>query len=76
MSDGVPAIKPEVLVRALARGGFYVHHQTGSHVAMRHREDRTKRVTIPRHSKDLKKGTLANILKQAGLTIEEFERLL
>jgi len=76
MTDGIPVIKPEVPIRALARGGFYIHHQTGSHIAMRNREDRTKRVTIPRHSKDLKKGTLANILKQAGLTIEEFKGLL
>ncbi len=73
MSDGIPAVKPEALVRALTRAGFYVHHQTGSHVAMRHTEDRTKRVTIPRHRRDLKKGTLANILKQAGITIEELK---
>jgi predicted RNA binding protein YcfA (HicA-like mRNA interferase family) len=76
MTDSIPAIKPEALMRALARAGFYVHHQTGSHVAMRHRENKTKRVTIPRHRKTLKKGTLASILKQAGLTIEEFKRLL
>ena len=76
MTDGIPVIKPEALIRALAKGGFYAHHQTGSHIAMRHREDRTKRVTIPRHNKDLKRGTLANTLKQAGLTTEEFKGLL
>jgi predicted RNA binding protein YcfA (HicA-like mRNA interferase family) len=63
--------KPETPIRALERAGFYIHHQTGSHVAMRHERDRTKRVTIPQHGEDLKKGTLANILKQAGLTPEE-----
>ena len=68
--------KPETLIRALERAGFYIHHQTGSHVAMRHERDRTKRVTIPQHSKDLKKGTLANILRQAELTPEELKKFL
>jgi len=76
MSGGIPAIRPEALIRALAMAGFYVHHQTGSHAAMRHKEDSTKRVTIPRHNKVLKKGTLANILRQAGLTTEELKGLL
>jgi predicted RNA binding protein YcfA (HicA-like mRNA interferase family) len=33
-------------------------------------------VTVPFHRKDLKRGTLKSILEQAGLSIEEFIRLL
>ena len=70
----LPTCKPRQVIRALGKAGFYVHHQTGSHVAMRHVTDKTKRVTVPRHGKDLKKGTLASILDQAGLAVEEFSK--
>ena len=55
MTDGIPSVKARTLTKALEKGGFYIHHQTGSHIAMRHNEDKTKRVTVPRHSKELKK---------------------
>lgn len=35
-----------------------------------------KRVVIPYHNKDLKPGTLASVIKQSGLTVEEFVELL
>jgi predicted RNA binding protein YcfA (HicA-like mRNA interferase family) len=35
-----------------------------------------RRVTIPMHARDLKKGTLRSILREAGLTVEEFLSLL
>ena len=76
MAEGIPVVKPEILIRALIKSGFYIHHQSGSHVSMRHEEDVNKRVTISRHNRDLKRGTLTNILKQAGLTPEDFKRLL
>ncbi len=34
------------------------------------------RVTVPYHNKDLKPGTVASIIVQAGLTVEEFVSLL
>ena len=43
---------------------------------MRHKVDKTIRVTVPVHRKDIKIGTLSSILKQAGLTVEEFRELL
>ncbi|MFQ5957117.1 MAG: type II toxin-antitoxin system HicA family toxin [Candidatus Brocadiales bacterium] len=72
----LPTLRPKEVIKALERGGFFIHHQTGSHVAMRHQEDKTIRVTVPLHSKDIKVGTLNSILKQAGLTTEEFKGLL
>ncbi|MCK6480867.1 MAG: type II toxin-antitoxin system HicA family toxin [Planctomycetes bacterium] len=72
----LPAVRPREVVAALCRAGFFVHHQRGSHVALRHRTDLARRVTVPMHSRDLKKGTLRAILRQAGVTTGEFLALL
>ncbi len=58
------------------QGGFYIHHQTGSHARLLHRTNTELRVTVPIHSRDMPKGTLRRVIKQAGLTVEEFLELL
>ncbi len=68
----LPVAKPKEVVRALQKAGFYVHHQTGSHARLLHATDSTRRVTVPMHNKDLPKATLANIIRQSGLTVDEF----
>lgn len=73
MTGKLPALKPKVVIKALERYGFYVHHTTGSHHILK--KDNL-RVTVAYHGKDLKPGTLASIIKQAGLTVEEFLDLL
>lgn len=74
MSARLPSLKPREVLRALERAGFYIHHVgPGSHVQLKHHTDPTKRVTLPGHKGfDLPRGTLRNILKQAGMTAEEF----
>lgn len=74
--DSLPVLKPRVVVNALLRGGFYIHHQTGSHVRLIHETRPDLRVTVPIHSKDMPKGTLRRIIRQADLTVEEFLQLL
>lgn len=69
----LPAVKPKLVIRALKRNGFFVHHITGSHYFLK--KDKL-RVSVPFHNKDLKPGTLAAIIAQAGLTVEEFVDLL
>lgn len=69
----LPAVKPKMVIRALKRNGFVVHHTTGSHYVLK--KDNL-RVTVPYHSKDLKPGTLDSIIVQSGLTVEEFVDLL
>ncbi|MCL6584817.1 MAG: type II toxin-antitoxin system HicA family toxin [bacterium] len=76
MDDKLPALNPKDVIKALKKAGFYIHHQTGSHLSMRHKTDKDKRVIIPMHNKDLKKGTLRNILAQAGLPSDHFLKLL
>ena len=73
---GLPVLRTREVVRALERGGFFVHHQTGSHAVLRHRADATLRVTIPVHTRDLKRGTLRAIVRSADMSVEEFVRLL
>jgi predicted RNA binding protein YcfA (HicA-like mRNA interferase family) len=69
----LPVVKPKILIRALKRSGFIVHHTTGSHYFLK--KDKL-RVSVPYHNKDLKPGTLASIIAQAGLKVEEFVDLL
>ena len=73
MVKRMPVLKPKIVIRALERYGFQIHHTSGSHYILK-KEGR--RVTVPYHNKDLKPGTLASIIKQAGLTVEEFIDLL
>ena len=72
----LPALKANKVIRALERAGFYVHHQTGSHARLLHRDRPEFRVTVPRHTKDLPRKTLSRILKQTDLTQEQFRKLL
>ena len=72
---GLPVCTPTQVERALFRAGFFLHHTRGSHRYYRH-PARPALVTVPFHARDLKRGTLHGILKQAGLSAEEFTRLL
>lgn len=60
-------------VRAFSKIGYLVDHQTGSHMILRH--DNRRRLTVPDH-KELAKGTLRPLIREAGLKMEEFDALL
>ena len=70
----LPSFTPKRLVRAFQSLGFVIDHQSGSHVVLYHREGR--RAVIALHNRELKRGTLVGIIKQAGYTPEEFLELL
>jgi predicted RNase H-like HicB family nuclease/predicted RNA binding protein YcfA (HicA-like mRNA interferase family) len=53
--------------------GYTVDHQTGSHVIL-YRQGHVP-ITVPKHNHDLKKGTLYQITRSAGLSVEEFLKL-
>ncbi|TAN23773.1 MAG: addiction module toxin, HicA family [Acidobacteria bacterium] len=73
----LPVLSAKEVVAALLRAGFYIHHQTGSHARLLHRDRPELRVTIPMHAGDVPPSLLkSRILKQAGLTEDEFRRLL
>jgi predicted RNA binding protein YcfA (HicA-like mRNA interferase family) len=76
MSPRLPALRPREVIRGLERAGFLLHHSTGSHHYFEHPTKPGRIVTVPVHPGDLKRSVLASILKQAGLTTEEFLDLL
>ena len=73
MAGKLPALKPKIVIRALERHGFSIHHTSGSHYILKKEK---LRVTVPYHNKDLKPRTLASIIEESGLTVEEFLDLL
>ena len=62
-------------VQALQKVGYEIDHQTGSHIILRHINSPHRRLSVPNH-KTLAKGTLRALIRQAGLTVEEFRELL
>lgn len=71
----LPALRASTVIRALEKVGFQVVRQRGSHVRMKHEDGRV--VTIPVHAgKDIGRGLLRKILRDAELTPEEFIALL
>lgn len=72
---GLPSLKPREIVAALERSGFTIKRQTSSHVIL-YKAALRRPISIPIHSKDLPKGTLRAIIRQANLTIEEFLKLI
>ncbi len=70
----LPSISGRKCVVTLQKQGFEVRRQTGSHVVLQ-RDDPYAVVVVPNH-KLLKPGTLRGIIRQAGLTVDEFVALL
>ncbi len=71
-----PRLTSRKLLKVLLKAGFFVHHQTGSHVSVRHHSKSHLRLTIPYHNRDLAPKTLKSILIQAEMTVEDLIRLL
>lgn len=75
MTEKLPRRTAADTIRALERAGFFFSRQSGSHKIYKNKEG--KRATIPYHSgKILHPKTLKSILRDANLTIEEFNKLL
>lgn len=69
----LPVLKPREVIKILRKIGFEEERSKGSHIQFFKGE---VRVTIAIPNKDIKKGTLVNIIRQAGLTTEEFIKLI
>lgn len=61
-------------VKALEKIGFYFKRQEGSHIVLR-RDDPFSQVIVPNH-RELDRGTLRAIIRQAGMSVDEFSKLL
>ena len=73
----IPPIKAKKLIKILLKNDFFIHHQSGSHLQIRHNTKEHIRVTIPRHDRfDLPPSILLSILKQAEITKDEMLKLI
>ncbi len=71
----VPLISSREAVRAFEKIGYEVNHQTGSHIIMRRRLPPHLHLSIP-NRRELPRGTLRQLIRNAGMTVEEFIKLL
>ncbi len=71
---GLPNISGQECVKALQKAGFYFKRQTGSHLVLR-RDDPFSQLIVPNH-KQLDRGTLRAIIRQADMSVKEFCDLL
>ena len=71
----LPALSPRKVIRILKKKGFVLERSKGSHRIYYHPEE-NRTVVIPYHKKDLPKGTLLEILRQAGIEKSDLEDLL
>ncbi len=71
----LPVISAREVIRALLAIGYQLDHQRGSHVVLRHTDPPHRRVTVPNHD-PIAKGTLRSIIRETGLTVDEFRDLL
>ncbi|MBU0569873.1 type II toxin-antitoxin system HicA family toxin [Patescibacteria group bacterium] len=70
----LPQIKPRNIEKILIEIDFVPRSGKGSHVVFKHSDGR--RTVVPCHNRPVRVGTLRAILKQAGITTDEFLKLL
>ena len=70
----ISAISSKKLIQLLTKLGFQLDHTSGSHFVFYHPLTK-KRAVIPRHNKELPKGTIMSILREAGITKEEIKNI-
>ncbi len=74
--SGLHNLKPEKVIKAFERAGWTVRGQKGSHVKLT-KPGNKNILSIPVHKgKPIKQGLLRNQIKKAGLTVEEFLKLV
>lgn len=68
------SFKPREVISILQKLGFIRKRQTGSHVIMNNPSSK-RTIPVPMHAKDIKKGLMQSIIKQADSTEKEFLKL-
>jgi len=70
----MPVMSGKDICKVFEKADYVIDHQTGSHIILRNDNPPHRRLTVPNH-KEVAKGTLKSILRQAGLSLNEFEVL-
>ena len=66
----LPSVKPRDIAKFLEKHGFVLDHVSGSHFIYYHPTSK-RRAVVPKHNRDLPKGTLLSILREAGFTRDD-----
>lgn len=67
----LPSFRAREVIKFLIANGFILDHVSGSHYIFYHPLSK-RRAVVPRHNRDIPKGTLLALLKEAGFTKEDF----
>jgi len=70
----LPSLTPDEIIKILENKGFILDRIRGSH-RIYYNSETKRRAIVPHHKRDLPKGTLLEILKQAGISREELADL-
>ena len=71
----LPRVSGREVVKALRKIGYEQDRQRGSHIVVRQTAEPHRRIVVPDHV-EVAKGTLRAIIRQVGLTVDEFKSLL
>ena len=71
----LPVISGRELCKVLRKAGYEKDHQTGSHIILRKATTPHRRLSVPDH-KEIAKGTLRKIIRDSGLTLDEFINMM
>lgn len=71
----VPLISSREAIRAFEKIGYEVNHQTGSHIILRKKQPPHLHLSVP-NRRELPRGTLRSLIRNAELTVDEFIKLL
>jgi predicted RNA binding protein YcfA (HicA-like mRNA interferase family) len=71
----LPVVSGKDAIRAFERIGYRISHQTGSHIILRNESRPHRHLSVPNHP-EIAKGTLRGLIRDAGLTVDEFTALL
>jgi predicted RNA binding protein YcfA (HicA-like mRNA interferase family) len=72
----LPILSGRELVKILGKAGFAPSRQRGSHIVLVRTDESGKRAVVVPDHKEIDKGTLIEIIREAGLKRDEFLRLL
>jgi predicted RNA binding protein YcfA (HicA-like mRNA interferase family) len=71
----LPVVSGREAVRAFGKVGYEIDRQRGSHIILRQTDPPHRRLTIPDH-RELSRGTLRALIREAGLSVDKFLALL
>lgn len=74
--DKLPRLSGQEVIKILSKVGYRISRQKGSHIILvRENETGKRSVVVPNH-REIDKGTLLEIIRQAGLKRDEFLKLV